>query len=371
VKFDTNDVDNANDNYGSASASVSKSLLKRNAPFTGGISLLLCGSYPPAEHPADLVDRSLERDILFAVNASRLVHEADEDAEEVELHARPLKHRQFFTLRHLACGHDALEHVEDHRVGPLPDGIAILFRHRVAIAVKQLVEIAGLLEDGNIKIVHSILSIKAYRDLFEQIISPENLFEAWATFKSDKRNKADVAEFERHLERNIFQLHRDLRNKTYRHGPYKGFYIHDPKQRHVHKATVRDRVLHHAVFSVLNPIFEETFIPTSFSCRIGFGTHKGVAVLERKARAVARDGAKPCFVLKCDIQKFFDSVDHNILLSIMEKRIKDEEAVWLLRIIVESYSSAKSRERERESMRARAKAFPSAISPLSCSRTFT
>ena len=190
--------------------------------------------------------------------------------------------------------------------------------------------------------------MKIYCDLFERIISPENLFEAWATFKSDKRSKADVREFEWNLEKNIFQLHRDLKNTTYRHGHYYGFYIRDPKQRHIHKADVRDRVLHHAIFSIINPIFEETFIPTSFSCRIGFGTHKGVDALERKARSVAKNGTNDCLVLKCDVRKFFDSVDHEILASILEKRIKDEKTTWLLRSIIESYDSTPVRERERE-----------------------
>jgi len=190
--------------------------------------------------------------------------------------------------------------------------------------------------------------MRIYNNLFQIIISSENLFLAWDAFKTDKRNKPDVQSFEWNLEQNIFELHRDLKNKTYKHGPYEGFYIRDPKQRHIHKAAVRDRILHHAISSVLNPIFEPTFIPTSFSCRIGFGTHKGVSVLERIMRTVAKNDTSDCFVLKCDIQKFFDNVDHEILLSVIERRIKDEDALWLLRSIIESYASAKSRERERE-----------------------
>lgn len=190
--------------------------------------------------------------------------------------------------------------------------------------------------------------MKIYNNLFDQIISPENLFAAWDDFRRDKRNKPDVTRFEWRLEENIFELRRELRNKTYQHGPYTGFYITDPKQRHIHKATVRDRVLHHAIFSIINPIFEETFIPTSFSCRVGFGTHKGVDVLEKMTRTVARNNTKNCFVLKCDVRKFFDSVDRGILLSILRKRIKDEDAIWLLESVIESYTSAPIRERERE-----------------------
>lgn len=182
--------------------------------------------------------------------------------------------------------------------------------------------------------------MKIYKNIFWLIISPANLFRAWGIFKHDKRNKVDVAEFERELESNIFALYRDLKGGEYKHGPYKGFWIHDPKRRRIHKATVRDRVLHHAVFRVLNPIFEPTFIPTSFSCRIGKGTHKGVDFLAEAIRKVSRNYTRRYFVLKCDIRKFFDSVDHTTLLEILEQRIKDEKAHWLLREIVGSYSSA-------------------------------
>lgn len=181
--------------------------------------------------------------------------------------------------------------------------------------------------------------METYKNILEKIISPENLFSAWDAFKSDKRSKPSVLQFEWRLEENIFQLHRELSRKTYRHGPYEGFYVKDPKQRHIHKATVRDRILHHAVFSVVNPIFEPTFIPTSFSCRVGFGTHKGVEILERMTRKVSRNNTQSCFVLKCDVRKFFDSVNHKILLSIIKKRIKDADAMWLLEAIVRSYES--------------------------------
>lgn len=179
--------------------------------------------------------------------------------------------------------------------------------------------------------------MKTYSDIFDHIISPENLFSAWDEFKKGKQNKSDVQQFEFNLEKNLFQLHRDLKDKTYRHGPYKGFYISDPKVRHIHKATVRDRVLHHAVFKILNTIFESTFIPNSFSCRISKGTHKGVEALENMTRKIVRNGTAPCYVLKCDIQKFFDTVDHGILLSILRKQIKDEDAMRLFEEIIESF----------------------------------
>ncbi|MFA5961946.1 MAG: reverse transcriptase domain-containing protein [Parcubacteria group bacterium] len=184
--------------------------------------------------------------------------------------------------------------------------------------------------------------MKTYKDIFEEIISLENLFLAWDNFKEGKRKKADVLKFEWELERNIFQLREELRSRTYKHQSYSSFYIRDPKQRHIHKAEVKDRVLHHAIFSVLSPIFEQSFISHSFSCRIGKGTHKGVTALEKMIEKESKNYSRPCFVLKCDIKKFFDTVDHAILLRILFKRIKDENVRWLLKEIVESFSSDQS-----------------------------
>jgi RNA-directed DNA polymerase len=199
--------------------------------------------------------------------------------------------------------------------------------------------------------------MKVYRNLYELITSTENLFEAWDVFKRGKRNKPDVAAFEKNLEPEMFKLARELRAKTYRHGTYYGFWIRDPKVRHIHKALVRDRVLHHAIFKVLNPIFEPTFIPTSFSCRIGKGTHKGVVYLAESLRAASKNTTRPCFVLKCDVRKFFDTVDQRILLEILRKKISDQDTLILLENIINSYEGGFTRERERERVKAHVKVF--------------
>ena len=181
--------------------------------------------------------------------------------------------------------------------------------------------------------------MKIYKDLFNNIISAENLFSAWDKFKNGKRNKKDVQRFEWNLEENIFKLHRELKGKTYRHSDYISFNISDPKPRNIHKAQVRDRILHHAVFQVLNPIFEAGFISASFSCREDYGTHKGVEFLQNTLRKASKNGKAPCFVLKCDIKKFFDTIDHNVLLAILKKKIKDSDTVWLLERVISSFSS--------------------------------
>jgi len=186
--------------------------------------------------------------------------------------------------------------------------------------------------------------------LYKEISSTRNLFQAWKEFRRGKGNEKDVLEFEYHLEQNIFQLHRDLSSKKYKHGPYQSFYITDPKRRHIHKAIVRDRVIHHAIYKTLYPIFNSTFIATSFSCRFGKGTHKGVLWLDKAVRKVSKNYTKPCFILKCDIRRFFDSVDHNVLIKILNKKIRDEETRYLLDEVVRGFSSRVSNLFERKGL---------------------
>jgi RNA-directed DNA polymerase len=186
--------------------------------------------------------------------------------------------------------------------------------------------------------------MKIYTDLFNKIISLENLFASFDEFKADKRNKKDVLNFEWKLENNIAELNRELKYHKYEHGVYTKFRICDPKPRIIHKACVRDRVLHHAVFRVLNPLFEPSFISNSFSCRIDKGTHRGVDAVTEMVRQVSRNNTRPCFVLKCDIKKFFASIDHKILLGIIKRKIKDNDLNWLIEEIIGSFGSEAERQ---------------------------
>jgi retron-type reverse transcriptase len=174
--------------------------------------------------------------------------------------------------------------------------------------------------------------------MFDQIISLENLFFAWKEFKRGKRRKKDVQGFERHLEDNVFSLHIDLSSNNYRHGPYQRFHIFDPKHRVIHKATVRDRLVHHAVYRVLYPIFDHSFIFDSYSCRIAKGTHAAVDRLEKFTRNVSDNYRGQCWILKFDIKKFFDSVDHEILLRILKRKIDCERTFVLVKEIISSFS---------------------------------
>jgi len=136
---------------------------------------------------------------------------------------------------------------------------------------------------------------------------------------------------------NIYSLHNDLRNKTYRHGKYEAFKINDPKPRDIHKATVRDRLLHHAIYRILYPYFDQKFIYDSYSCRFGKGTHRAINRFRDFSRIVSKNNTRTCFVLKCDIRKFFANIDHQILKKILAKYIKDEDVLWLLNEIIDSF----------------------------------
>ena len=174
---------------------------------------------------------------------------------------------------------------------------------------------------------------------YDDIISVENLLLAWREFKRGKTQKIDVQEFEARLMENILLLHRNLAQKVYVHGWYEAFTISDPKRRDIHKASVRDRLLHHAIYRILYPFFDKTFIADSYSCRNNKGTHKAIKRIETFGRKVSKNYTRTCWVLKCDIKKFFASINQHILLAILQGYIKDESIVWLLEGVVLSFES--------------------------------
>lgn len=148
-----------------------------------------------------------------------------------------------------------------------------------------------------------------------------------------------MQEFEFNLEDNLFALHESLINKTYRHSPYVSFYVQDPKLRHIHKACVADRVVHQAVFRILYPIFDGSFIFDSYSCRFQKGVHRGVSRLESFARKASKHSRRPICALKCDVRKFFDSIDQKILKGLICEKIKDDDALWLIKKIIDSFQT--------------------------------
>ena len=176
---------------------------------------------------------------------------------------------------------------------------------------------------------------------YEQFVSLENLFGAWREFRRGKRHRRDVQIFEFELEDNIFALWRELLSKTYRHGSYESFQITDPKSRKIHKATVRDRVVHQALFRILFPVFDKQFITDSYSCRKKKGTHRAVRRLQTFCNKASANNTRDVYVLKCDVRKYFDSVDHHRLMLMAKRVIKDQGVLGLMGEVLQSLDRIK------------------------------
>ena len=174
---------------------------------------------------------------------------------------------------------------------------------------------------------------------YNHIISLENLYLAWREFVRGKKNKKDVGEFALNLSANIYDLHLELKNQTYIHGSYESFQIFDPKPRQIHKAIVRDRLVHHAVYRILYLKFRQEFIHDSYSCQLGKGTHRALNRFKAFIAKASANNTKICWVLKCDVRKFFASIDQKILLEILKHHISDQKIIWLLQNIISSFYS--------------------------------
>lgn len=175
---------------------------------------------------------------------------------------------------------------------------------------------------------------------FNDVISVEALFAAWAKFCKGKRSRLDILQYERHVEENIFELHHKLVTGQYQHGAYEPFIICDPKQRLIHKATVGDRLIHQAIVSAIEPSFERQFIYDSYSCRKGKGTHAGVARLQRFLRSASHNNSQTVYALKCDVKQFFASMNHDILRSLIKVYVQDVQVLGLLDAVIDSLSTA-------------------------------
>lgn len=183
--------------------------------------------------------------------------------------------------------------------------------------------------------------MKTCNNLYDEIISPGNLILAWRKARKGKTKKQYVLEFERNLIENILALHSELKNQTYKPKPLQTFILRDPKTRKISKADFRDRVVHHALVRIIEPIFDKTFIYDSCANRKGKGSLFALKRFEKFQRKVTSNLSSNGFCLKADIKHYFPEIDHEIILNIIKRKIKDEKVMWLIRSIVK-------RERERE-----------------------
>lgn len=136
---------------------------------------------------------------------------------------------------------------------------------------------------------------------------------------------------------NIIVLHKNLTKFRYKHGTYHEFNVNDSKPRRIHKASVRDRLVHHTIHRVLYPIYDKLFIFDLYSCRINKGTHKAIERFRKFANKCSKNNMKTCWVLKCDIRKFFENIDHKILIDILSQRITELDTMDLLTEVIRSF----------------------------------
>jgi retron-type reverse transcriptase len=176
---------------------------------------------------------------------------------------------------------------------------------------------------------------------YNNIISIENILSTWGRFIRGKRHKKDVMEFEARLADNIIELHNMLHTRTYEHSGYFAFNVSDPKPRNIHKAIVRDRVVHHLIYKELYWYFDDRFIYDSYSCRKQKGTHRAFERFKVLANRVSKNNTKTCYVLKCDVRKFFASIDHDVLRSILKRHIVDDEILWLIHQVIKSFHTTR------------------------------
>ena len=196
-----------------------------------------------------------------------------------------------------------------------------------AFAAKSIDEI-GRLVGGWLRSRGEEKRVKRQGNLWDRMISFESLLLAAHAAARGKRFKPGVARFVFDLERQLLLLHEELASKTYRPGPYRTFTIYEGKTRQISAAPFRDRVVHHALTGVLEPIFERSFIFDSYACRKGKGTHAAVDRCQQFARRYR-------YVLKADVRKFFPSIDHQILKTLITRKIKDPDVLWLVGLIID------------------------------------
>ena len=189
--------------------------------------------------------------------------------------------------------------------------------------------------------------MKTYRRLWARLTSFDNLRDAYEKARRGKTGNPNVRAFAEHWAFNLALLRWELLTRKYRPQPLTRFVLRDPKTRVIFKSQFRDRIIHHALVNILQPIFEPRFIHDSYASR----KHKGtLAALQRfdtflhqmtkngRARTMAKNGNDVIgYALKCDIRHYFETVDHDVLLSVLRKRVKDEDVLWLVNVILEHY----------------------------------
>lgn len=182
--------------------------------------------------------------------------------------------------------------------------------------------------------------MKTHKNLYPEIYSMKNLVAAWRKARKGKTKKDYVIEFEKNLLENLLDLHYELKYYIYKPRPLKTFILRDPKTRKISKSDFRDRIIHHSLCNIIEPIFDKTFICDSCANRKGKGNSYALKRFEKFRRKVTKNYTSFGYCLKADIKHYFQEINHEVLLNILKRRVKDEKVIWLIESVI--------RERERE-----------------------
>ncbi|MBI4158979.1 hypothetical protein HY500_01840, partial [Candidatus Woesearchaeota archaeon] len=191
--------------------------------------------------------------------------------------------------------------------------------------------------------------MKTYRKLYSKLCSLENLMLAFKKAKEDKTLLPYVVKFEENLNEELNKLHKELISLNYEPHQLKRFIVRDPKTRTIHASAFRDRVIYHAICNILEPIFDKTFIYDSYASRKFKGTHKAVERFDKFKKKVSRNGKLANnyydnnnvigYALKADVKHYFETVNHEILLKIIRRKIKDENIISLIKKILNNFDT--------------------------------
>ncbi|MEO1766806.1 reverse transcriptase/maturase family protein [Thiobacter aerophilum] len=173
--------------------------------------------------------------------------------------------------------------------------------------------------------------------IFERITSWENLVSAWREARKGKRKSEEVRRFEADLEANLVSLHEHLLRGTWQPGRARRFWVRDPKWREITAPPFADRIVHHAIVRVIEPLFERRFIHDSYACRRGRGTHAAVMRAQAFLRRAKRRWGEGAYVVKCDVKSYFASIRHDVLIERIARVIDCTRTLSMLRAVYSGY----------------------------------
>ena len=177
---------------------------------------------------------------------------------------------------------------------------------------------------------------KTHNNLYSQIIDFDNLWQAYLSAREGKRYRREVAQFAVNLEENLLNIHNHLVWGSWRPGRSREFRIFEPKQRDIQAPPFADRIVHHALVRIVEPLFERRFIHHSYACRTGKGAQKAIKGLQNMLRAAGQSGSTP-YVVKADVKSYFASIRHDVLFKAIERVVFCRKTLTLWKRIAAAY----------------------------------